>query len=168
MQSGIGALRRRLEGGYRGSDYDYIRALGARGPRGEAMLEYTIDTRKRARTEQLEQPLQERLLRRLVARASNDQNRDPQIGRTLFSLLVPVEMGPYLGGSSEMLLQVDPTTAGIPWELLDTDDGTRGSGGQPWAMRAKIVRTLTTADHRRNVVDASPDAHVLVIGEPAG
>lgn len=167
VRSGTGALRRPVDGGYRGSHYDYIRALGTQGPRRDDRIAYTLDTRKRARTELMEQPLQARLLRRLVAQASTDQVGDPQIGRTLFNLLIPVDMGPFFGGSSEMLLQLDPTTAGIPWELLDTDVGEHGGGqGLPWAIRAKLVRTLTTIDHRQQVVDASPDAHVLVIGEP--
>ncbi len=167
LSFGPGALRRPLDGGYRGTSYDYIRALGASGPKGEALVEYTVDTRKRARTEQIRQPVQERLLRSLVAEASNERSRDEPIGRTLFNLLVPVELGPFLGGTSEMLLQLDPGTAAIPWELLDTEGGSPGATAvQPWAVRAKLVRTLTTVDHRRQVVDASPDAHVLVIGEP--
>lgn len=168
VRCGKGALRRPLDGGYRGSNYDYIRALGVGGARGDARVDFTIDTRKRARTEQLNQPLQARLLRRLVAQASTDQVGDPQIGRTLFNLLVPLEMGPLLGGSTELLLQVDPTTAGIPWELLDTDAQTGGGGERvlPWAIRSKLMRTLTTVDHRQQVSDASPDAQVLVIGEP--
>ncbi len=175
MASGMGAMRRPLEGGYRGTASDYLRATAALLPSGEAVIEYTVDTKKRARTERLLQPVQERLLRDLVAQASNDLNTDAQIGRTLFNLLVPLELEPFLGGTTEMLLQVDRATAGIPWELLDTDcDARRVTGrteGQraaatPWAIRAKLIRTLTTVDHRRGVVDARPDADVLVIGEP--
>lgn len=172
IQSGIGAMRRPLEGGYRGAGNDYIRATAALRPTGESMLEYTVDTKKRARTERLEQPVQERLLRDLVAQASSDSNQDARIGRTLFNLLVPLELEPFLGGTTEMLLQVDRATAGIPWELLDTDADARGPGGRPressmpWAIRAKLIRTLTTVEYRRGVVDARPDAHMLVIGEP--
>ncbi|MDL2338411.1 MAG: CHAT domain-containing protein, partial [Pseudomonadota bacterium] len=172
IQSGIGAMRRPLEGGYRGTGNDYIRATAALRPTGEAVLEYTIDTRKRARTERLVQPVQERLLRDLVAQASSDPTQDARIGRTLFNLLVPLELEPFLGGTTEMLFQVDRATAGIPWELLDTDTDAGGAGSRvrenaiPWAIRAKLIRTLTTVDYRRGVVDARPDAHVLVIGEP--
>ena len=175
IASGIGAMRRPLDGGYRGTASDYLRATAALLPSGEAVLDYTIDTKKRARTERLLQPVQERLLRDLVAQASNDLNTDSQIGRTLFKLLVPLELEPFLGGTTEMLLQVDRATAGIPWELLDTGcDGRSATGGAvaaggastPWAIRAKLIRTLTTVDHRRSVVDARPDADVLVIGEP--
>ncbi|MFM9915121.1 MAG: CHAT domain-containing protein, partial [Rhizobacter sp.] len=172
IQSGIGAMRRPLEGGYRGTGNDYIRATVALRPTGEAVLEYTIDTRKRARTERLEQPVQERLLRDLVAQASSDLKQDARIGRSLFNLLVPLELEPFLGGTTEMLLQVDRATSGIPWELLDTDADAQGpdacprESSIPWAIRAKLIRTLTTVEYRRGVVDARPDAHVLVIGEP--
>ena len=175
MASGMGAMRRPLEGGYRGTASDYLRATATLLPSGEAVIEYTVDTKKRARTERLLQPVQERLLRDLVAQASNDLNTDAQIGRTLFNLLVPLELEPFLGGTTEMLLQVDRATAGIPWELLDTEGDARRVTGRaegpraavaPWAIRAKLIRTLTTVDHRRGVIDARPDADVLVIGEP--
>ena len=65
------------------------------------------------------QRTQSALLRDLVATASNDQNRDQQIGRTLFNLLIPVELEAYLAGSGEMQIELDAGTARIPWELLD-------------------------------------------------
>lgn len=172
IQAGIGAMRRPLEGGYRGTGNDFLRATAARRRSGEAVIEFTVDTKKRARTERLEQPVQARLLRDLVAQASNDKNQDARIGRTLFNLLVPLDLEPMLAGTTELLLQVDRATAGIPWELLDTDTEASGpfsrsrDGATAWAIRAKLIRTLTTVDYRRQVVDARPDAHVLVIGEP--
>ena len=36
----------------------------------------------------------------------------------------------------------------------------------PWAIRAKLLRKLQTAEFRQHVVDADADASVLVIGEP--
>ena len=68
--------------------------------------------------------------RDFVATASNDQNRDQQIGRTLFNLLIPVELESYLAGSGEMQIELDPQTASIPWELLEPK---RESGELPWA-----------------------------------
>ena len=105
------------------------------------------------------------MLRELVARASNDQNTDRRIGRTLFQLLIPIEMEPFLGGTTEMVIELDSGTAGIPWELLDTDTGG-GSNAPPWAIRAKLLRKLRTTEFRQQVVDADADASVLVIGEP--
>ncbi len=110
------------------------------------------------------QSTQARLVGELVKRASNDANRDTQIGRTLFQLLVPVEMEAHLGGSSEMLLELDDGTAAIPWELLDAPEDGRGGASVPWAIRAKLLRKLRTVEFRQQVSDARIEDAVLVIG----
>ena len=101
-----------------------------------------------------------------MLKASNDGNRDPLIGRTLFNLLIPVEIEPFLGGTSEMLLELDRGTAGIPWELLETNPDARSGDQRPWAVRCKLLRKLRIEDFRARVQDASADDNVLVIGEP--
>jgi hypothetical protein len=161
---GTGGLRRPLDQGYRGAEYDFITAKSLTDETGNPLIQYTLDTR-RARTEVRGQMAQGRLVKALVGKASNDSNTDPRIARTLFQLLVPVEMDPFLGGATEMVIELDRGTAAIPWELLDT----RASGDpdrEPWAIRAKLVRKLRTADFRRQVVDANADSGILVIGEP--
>jgi hypothetical protein len=74
-----------------------------------------------------------------------------------------------------MQIEVDSGTAGIPWELLDTDRDIPGEGGglmrrqgntgEPWAVRAKLLRKLRVENppQRR---DAGAEGSVLVIGEP--
>jgi tetratricopeptide (TPR) repeat protein len=105
------------------------------------------------------------LLRRLVEAASNDSNVDDQIGRTLFRLLVPFELDPFLGGSTEIVIELDSGTAGIPWELLDAN--VPGSGDRrPWAIRSKLIRKLRVSEFRREVESAGTDERILVIGEP--
>jgi pimeloyl-ACP methyl ester carboxylesterase/tetratricopeptide (TPR) repeat protein len=165
VKPGPGTLPRLLDSGYRGADYDFISALTQEGRRGEAQIVYTLDT-KRARSEVRAQKTQSLLLRQLSAGASNDQHTDTRIGRTLFKLLIPLEMEPFLGGTTDMQLEVDGGTAGIPWEMLESDT-PGGSDPRPWAIRAKLLRKLRTADFRGQVVDASADASVLIIGEPA-
>ena len=165
VRQGTGALRRPLDSSYRGVNYDFISAVTQLGLHNDAMIAYTLDT-KRARTEVRAQATQGPLLRELVASASNDQNTDRRIGRTLFQLLVPVEMEPFLGGTTEMVMELDSGTAGIPWELLDTDQGATSHDQPPWAIRAKLLRKLRTAEFRQQIVDADADASVLVIGEP--
>ncbi len=162
---GQGALRRRLDGGYRGTDYDFISATTEYDEFGEPKIVYTLDT-KRARSEVRAQSTQKRLVGELVQSASNDANRDPQIGRTLFQLLVPLEMEAHLGGSSEMLLELDEGTAAIPWELLDAPEAGRTGASEPWAIRSKLLRKLRTVEFRHQVSDARRDDAVLVIGEP--
>ena len=166
VESGEGAIRRSPDVNYRGANYDFISALPGPKENDEPTILFTIDTR-RARTEVRAQHAQGKLLSELVANASNDANRDPQIGRTLFNLLVPVEIEPFFGGTSEMLLELEGGTAGIPWELLDTDLPEQGGGdARPWAIRSKLIRKLRTAEFRVQVSDASADHSVLVIGAP--
>ena len=166
VESGEGAIRRSPDVNYRGANYDFISALPGPIDNGEPTILFTIDTR-RARTEVRAQHAQGKLLSELVANASNDANRDPQIGRTLFNLLVPVEIEPFFGGTSEMLLELEGGTAGIPWELLDTDLPEQGGGdARPWAIRSKLIRKLRTREFRVQVSDANADHSVLVIGAP--
>ncbi|QHE86692.1 CHAT domain-containing protein [Hydrogenophaga sp. BPS33] len=165
VESGIGALRRPLDSGYRGTAYDFISAVTQTDDTGEPSIVYTLDT-QRARAEVRAQATQAQLVGELVRRASNDANRDPQIGRTLFQLLVPVEMEASLGGTSELLLELDDGTAGIPWELLDAPNDGRGGPQAPWAIRNKLLRRLRTVAFRTQVSDARLEDAVLVIGEP--
>jgi hypothetical protein len=64
-----------------------------------------------------------------------------------------------------MQFELEPETAGIPWELLD-DDGDEDPNRRPWAIRAKLLRKLRTKEFRQQVADADADSSILVIGEP--
>jgi hypothetical protein len=165
VKTGTGPLPRPPDSGYRGADYDFISAELVTGRKGQTSIHYTLDT-KRARSEVRAQKTQGKLLRDLVATASGAQNTDRQIGRTLFKLLVPLEMEAFLVGSAEMQLELDPEIAGIPWELLDTDHNEGDPDREPWAIRAKLLRKLRTDTFRERVIDTDADASVLVIGEP--
>ena len=166
VQSGVGALRRSLDSSYRGAAYDFVSAVTGSLSNGEPTITWNLDT-KRARTEVRAQRTQGSLVRELVAKASNDANRDTQIGRTLFDLLVPVEMEPFLGGTSDMVIELDAGTAALPWEVLDTSSAQlSGSDPRPWAIRCKLLRKLRTEEFRSQVTDASADSSILVIGEP--
>jgi tetratricopeptide (TPR) repeat protein len=161
----IGARRRPPDAGYRGAEYDFISALIQKGEDQEERIVYTIDT-KRARSEVRAQATQVPLIRNLVSTASKSTNTDTQIGRTLFSLLVPVDLEPFMGSSVATVIQLDTGTAAIPWELLDNQ--VRGSGDdRPWAIRTKLLRKLRTGGASVGVHDASADDSVLVIGDPA-
>ena len=166
IRTGTGPLPRPLDSGYRGTNYDFITAVTVQ-EKGQTSIQYTLDT-KRARSEVRAQRTQGQLLRDLVSTASNAQNHDPQIGRTLFQLLVPVEIEAFLDGTGEMQIELDRETAGIPWELLDTGHADeRDPEPKPWAIRSKLLRKLRTTEYRSHVKDATPDSSVLVIGEPA-
>jgi len=164
IASGTGPLRWQIDSGYRGTDYDFITATAGEQPDSIA---FTLDTR-RARTEMRAQLTQGKLLRDLVTRASTDENDDPHIGRTLFQLLVPAEVEPFLGGTQRMLLELDDSTAPIPWELLETpDDARTRADPRPWALRSQLLRKLRKTKYRAVPRDAGAEDAVLVIGEPA-
>ncbi len=164
IASGTGPLRWQSDSGYRGADHDFITATAGALP---GSIDFTLDTR-RARTEMRSQRTQGKLLLDLVARASTDTNDDPNIGRTLFQLLVPLEVEPFLGGTQRMLLELDDSTAPIPWELLETPDDGRGHADpRPWAIRSQLLRKLRKTNYRTAPRDACAEDAVLVIGEPA-
>ena len=162
-----GALERPLDSGYRGAAYDYISAVTERGEEGREAISYTLDTR-RARSEVRAQATQLPLVRELMTAVVRDYGHDNQTGRTLFQLLVPVELRSFLTGTTELQLELDEGTAGIPWELLESG-GNEADNRQalPWSIRAKLLRKLRTDEFRSEVTEAQADASVLIIGEPA-
>lgn len=169
LLQGDGGLRRPLDTSYRGAAYDFISAL--KSPESTAampVIAYALDTR-RARTEVRAQRSQGPLVRDLVCKSSNTITWDRQIGRTLFNLLIPVEIEPYLTGSSDMLMELDATTATLPWEMLDTDPPlapAQDASARPWAVRCKVLRKLRTEEYRSQVIDAATEDKILVIGDP--
>ena len=136
IERGTGPLPRPLDAGYRGADYDFITAETRTTPSGEVEIAYALDT-KRARTEVRTVSPQGRLVRDLVKTASSDANDDPQIGTTLFKLLVPVDLESFLTGSTDMQIELDDGTAGIPWELLDDGKQQARAVGDPHQAAAE-------------------------------
>ena len=162
---GVGSLEHPLVSGYRGVDYDYITAQTRQDVDGNTFISYALDT-KRARTEVRAQATQARLLRDLIATASNELNNGRQIGRTLYNLLVPIELEAFLASSGETQIEVDKGTAGIPWELLDDASLRPSPDERPWAIRSKLLRKFRTETFRTQVNDSDLDGSILIIGEP--
>jgi hypothetical protein len=166
---GVGGERRPPDWGYRGTEHDFISALTSRSNgagTSSSEITYTIDS-KRARTEIRAQSTQRRLVEQLVAKASNERGSDIGIGRTLFKLLVPLEMEPIMAGTSAMVIELDQGSAPIPWEMLDTDSGKSNRNDQrPWAIRTKLLRKLQLADFRQQPKDSRQSSPSLIIGEP--
>jgi len=162
------ALSSPPDSSYRGADYDLIIATAQQDSQGNSTITYRIDTR-RARSELQSRKTQGRLLRQLIQDGSAGGPYS-RIGRTLFQLLVPLEMRHFLGGNNDTQIELDEVSAGIPWELLETPRDPAGGGTlqqRPWAIRTKLLRKLRSEDFRLRVSDAPPEAGVLVIGEPA-
>jgi hypothetical protein len=164
VQKGEGGLLRLLDATYRGAEYDFISVTSSEAGPGESRISYALNT-TRARTEITGQIAQPKLIQNLVLNASNAENTDPLIGKTLFKLLVPQEIEAFLGGTTEMQIELDRGTAGIPWELLDTEVPD-SSDSRPWAIRTKLLRKLRTSTYRPRVIDAEAESGVLIIGEP--
>ena len=164
MKLGTGHCSGRPTSGYRGAEFDFISVETKNDKGGEPTISYTLDTR-RARSEVRGQRAQSALLRDSSPTASNDQNRDEQIGRTLFNLLIPVELEAYLAGSGEMQNRARSETAKIPWELLDTQ--TRVEPTSVGDSRQAAAQAAHRRDSASSVTDAERRGErVLVIGEP--
>jgi pimeloyl-ACP methyl ester carboxylesterase len=163
---GTGWLLRSLDSDYRGADYDLITATTRNGADAGSIY-YTLDTR-RARTEVRAQSTQVKLVHELIkksaAYASGDGRAD--IGKTLFRLLVPLDLRPFLSSNGRVVMQLDATTAAIPWELLNADADEGSNAPDPWAIRARLLRKFETPSYRAQVSDAREGDFILVIGNP--
>jgi tetratricopeptide (TPR) repeat protein/pimeloyl-ACP methyl ester carboxylesterase len=190
VENGVGGLPRPAEPSYRGADYDFISIRQRLVPRDEARkpqknhaiaedeapdagetgpgreLEFTLSTR-RAREKVSGASAQSLLVDELVKAGASDINQDPRIGRTLFKLLVPIEIEPFLAGSTSLQLQLDSETAAYPWEMLDTSgaDADRRDDHVPWGIQTQLLRKLRTPEFRESP-RSSLSGGVLVIGEP--
>ncbi len=165
LLTGVGPLRRLLDSGYRGSDHDLLRVFSA----GNDVISFLLDTQRgRSDVQVRAQTAQGGLLRDLLVQASAADSRDPRLGRTLFQLLVPPEIEPFLAGAARMLLELDEVTAAIPWEMVETpgDRGRDARDNRPWAIRTRLLRKLRQDGYRLQVQDVAIEDAVLVIGEP--
>lgn len=164
---GQGALPRPVDGGYRGVNSDFVSIREQRRSDGSAEYEFTLSTR-RARDEVRGSVAQSKLLQHLVSKGATDENEDTGIGRALFKLLVPLEIEPFLAGSTSLVLQLDSATAAYPWEMLDIDrsEAERTSGSAPWGIQTRLLRKLRTDTYRAKPRTADSSTGVLVIGEP--
>lgn len=165
IQIGIGGLRRPLDAGYRGTGYDMITAATSKDEQDVRSISYTVDSR-RARTEVHTQRTQVPLLQELVRAGATVAQADTRIGRTLFQTLVPLDLEPYLASLTEVVLEVDADTAGIPWEMLETPKVDTHVEEPPWAIRAKLIRKLRTPKRPIERTGKGGD-RALVVAEPA-
>ncbi|MBT9558054.1 MAG: CHAT domain-containing protein [Myxococcales bacterium] len=158
IEEGSGGLRQPLDARYRGTGYDLLRVQLSGD---EKSLAYTLDG-KRARSEVRKAELQLPLVRELVRVGASRDWADPTIGRTIFPLLVPEGLEPVLSATTNLVVEVDPATAGIPWEMLESP----GATGVPWPIQARLIRKLATTVFRGTPRDAGVGASALIIGEP--
>jgi len=163
IQSGSGAKRRPLDTSYRGANYDLVRIFG----RGKDQIEYAMDSR-RARSEVRTHSTQRTLVQGLVRQAAHHQQTDRRLGNTLFKLLVPPDIEPYLVGQARLILDMAPSVAGLPWEMLDASvPGVGDQHHRPWAVRTGLLRRMqVAADRGASRRDSQADDLALVVGDP--
>ena len=131
-------------------------------------LEFKLLT-NRARAEMHIQATQRRLVDRFIDKVMTSAYDDPEIGATLFEMLVPYELKQYAPEQRNLVLVLNPDAARYPWELMRTrahgrDDQVDVSK-RPTAVDIGMVRQLQQTEFRQDVVYAnSPFA--LVIGDP--
>ena len=127
---------------------------------GGIQYEFTTDL---ARTEPIARTVQWSLVDRLLCDATVGQ---AGIMTTLFQYLLPYQFINETTNLPDLVLDLNPDAAKIPWELLEVA-GKEQENREPIGVRISILRTLSTAMRRENP-RRSLDRRALVIGEPTG
>ncbi len=96
----------------------------------------------RARAESVVQQRQPGLIENLVSQAILDSSYRPDLARTLFHLMVPLDFKPAARETERLMLVLDGYTANLPWEMLQ-------EGDQPLVTRTAMVRQLASTRFRR-------------------
>ncbi|HJV92695.1 MAG TPA: CHAT domain-containing protein, partial [Azonexus sp.] len=111
---------------------------------------------QRARAETLVQQRQPGLIEAIIRKQRLTNTPNPQLGQTLFQLMVPVAYKSAARESPRLLLILDSYTASLPWELLQADD-------EPLAVRSPMVRQLITARFRGMVPSANSNSACIIV-----
>lgn len=112
----------------------------------------------RARAEVTVQDNQPELIAQLIQRSIQSKAFRQDTAKTLFELLIPLDLKDSLLSQDNVVLILDDVTANYPWELMiDTDE--------PLCVRMGMVRQLETVDYDARVRDSTSD-NVYVVGDP--
>jgi len=114
---------------------------------------------ERARAEAIVEQRQPGLVEALVRDAIKSVKFDRDISRTLFQLLVPLDLKSVARQTPRLLLAVDGYTANLPWEMLQADD-------EPLAVRTALVRQLVSTCYRQGIRRAVSKT-ACVVGDPS-
>lgn len=117
---------------------------------------------RRARSEvviaQRQPGLAETLVERSIGTTSFSE-QTAQLSRTLFHLLVPLDLKDAVRQGGNLVLVVDGYTANLPWEMLV-------AGDEPLVKNTAIVRQFQTSRFRRQVLNTLAKT-ALVVGDPS-
>ena len=97
---------------------------------------------ERARAESVVQQRQPGLIESLVKNAIGRDGYDPDLSRTLFQLMVPLDFKAAAREAEQMVLVVDGYTANLPWEMLQAED-------LPMVLKTAVVRQFASTRYRK-------------------
>ncbi len=126
-------------------------------------LEFTSIGRL-ARAERLVGLAERAILDPLVANAIGN-DADPDIGGTLYELLIPNELKGDLGSGEHLHLLVDESTADYPWELMRPRPESPEADA-PLALRVGMLRQFRETESVRFEVPRASGNNALIIGNP--
>lgn len=113
----------------------------------------------RARAEATVQATQPELVGQLLKQITRDSVFASSLSKTLFELLIPLDLKNSLLNQDRIVLIVDAITANYPWELMSND-------GQPLCARMGMIRQLELDNYDAYVRDTTSKS-VYVLGNPA-
>jgi CHAT domain-containing protein/pimeloyl-ACP methyl ester carboxylesterase len=113
----------------------------------------------RARAETVAQQRQPGLVEDLVVQAIRDDRYNPDLARTLFQLLIPMEFKATARDLERLALVLDGYTANLPWEMLQADD-------EPLILKTAVVRQLASLRFRQKVYNTTGKT-ACVIADPS-
>lgn len=116
----------------------------------------------RARIEEMAGASQRGIVDGLIQDAVQSSEYDPDIGLSLFELLIPNQLKDKADYQTNTVLQLDESSAQIPWEMMAERGDNRA---HELALRTGLLRQFKTSDFRPNPRMAG-ETSALVIGDP--
>ena len=113
----------------------------------------------RARAEATVQATQPELVGQLLKQITRKTVYAQDLSKTLFELLIPIDLKDNLLNQDRIVLIVDDVTANYPWELMAEDE-------RPLCIRMGMIRQLELNDYDAHVRDTTAKV-AYVLGNPA-
>jgi CHAT domain-containing protein len=118
----------------------------------------------RARAEATLQDNQSDLIEQLIQRSITTQTFDQDIAKTLFELLIPLDLKESLRSLENVVFILDNVTANYPWELISDADQSHEKT-RPLCVRMGMIRQLQTVGYDNHARDTT-SRKALVVGNP--
>lgn len=118
----------------------------------------------RARAEATLQDNQSDLIAQLIQRSITTQTFQQDIAKTLFELLIPLDLKESLRSLENVVFILDNITANYPWELISDADQPHEQT-PPLCVRMGMIRQLQTFGYDTHARDTT-SRNALVVGDP--